>query len=93
MGAIKQVVVMVLVPLLGLGSHHVKKFVVAEHNIKAHYIDEHQGMDAVALRDCTGTIDDNEMAITTIIPFVSPSSLATNKLSGKPPPGFALFRK
>ena len=63
MGAVKQVVVMVLVPLLGSGSHHVEKFVVAEHNIKAHHIDKHRGMDAVALRDYIGTIDDNKMAI------------------------------
>ena len=67
MGAVKRGVVVVLVPLLGLSSDQVEKSIVADHNVVTYHINEHRGMDAVALRYRIDAIDDNKMAITTIM--------------------------
>ena len=85
-GVVKQGVVVVLVPLLGLGIDQVEKSIIAGHKIEAYHIDEHRGVDATALKNRIEAIDDEEMAITTIMLFISPSSLAKNQLSGKPSP-------
>ena len=53
-----------------------KKSIIADHNIEAYRIDEHQGMDTIALRNCIDAINDNKMAITTITLLVLPSSSA-----------------
>ena len=74
---------MVIMPLLGLGRDQVDKPIVS---IESYHIDEHRGIDDKALKNCIKDIDDEEMAITTIMLFESPSSLATNQLSGKPSP-------
>ena len=35
-------VIVVIIPLLGLGSNQVDKVIVSDHNVEAHYIDEHR---------------------------------------------------
>ena len=93
MGGVKHRVVIVLVPLLGLGSDQVEKSIVSDHNIESYHIDEHHGIDAKALRDRYDAMDDDEIAYTTIMVYISPSSLAINKHTGKPSPWIRFIQK
>lgn len=93
MGGVKHGVVIVLVPFLELGSDQVEKSIVSDHNIESYHIDEHRGIDAKALRDRYDAMDNNKMAYTTIMLYISPSSLAINKHTGKPSPWIRFIQK
>ena len=76
MAAVKRKVMVILVPLVGLGSDQVAKSVVSDHNVEAYHVDEHKGQDAYDLRDCLLRLrmDDKEMDNISIILYISPSS-------------------
>ena len=66
--------IMVLVPLLGLGSDKVDDaIIITDHKVKAYHIGKHQRIYDTALRDRIDAIDENQMDITTIMLFVSSS--------------------
>ena len=91
--AAKRGVVVVLVPLLGLGSNQVEKSITADHKVKAYHIDEHRRMDPVALRDRIYAIDDDKNGHYHYYALCISFLLADNKLSGKPSPWICFIRK
>ena len=49
-GALRRRVIIVLVPLIGLGSDQVSKAISIKHNTEAYHINEHKGDDALYFR-------------------------------------------
>ena len=65
-------VTIVLVPLLGLGSHQVKKASRAEKGLCWYHVDEHKGADGTLLRNWLLNMTDEESQTQTTILFMSP---------------------
>ena len=85
-GAIMCKIMIIIEPLLSLGSDQVDKAIVIGHNVEAYHIDEHRGVHAHTLTKRIDAITDEEWQDTTVILILSAASLAINKISHKPLP-------
>ena len=59
-GAIMRKIVIIMEPLLGLGSNQVDKAIVIGHNVEAYQIDEHRGVHPHTLTKRLDAITDEE---------------------------------
>jgi superfamily II DNA helicase RecQ len=69
--------VLVLVPLHGLGSDQVDKATVVDHGVKAYYIDEHKAENARVLEQRLHSYSEDKKGCSSIIIFASPNALRT----------------
>jgi len=86
--AIRRGIVIVLVPLIGLGSDQVEKAQFTDHNVEAYHIDEHKGADATKLRCRLEGLDDEEIEHVSCVLYFSPQGLKNwsstlNKLAAR----------
>ena len=87
--AMKRGFLLVVEPLLGLGSEQVDKARLEDHNIEAYHLDEHRGVNATKLCRRIEAIPSQEWDGTTVIWFASASSLSPNADTGQPSPWIA----